>query len=223
MKLKSTLVILILCVFTLDAQAGWFKSLVHAIVNIVVQIPIIGNAVDSGLNTYAHKKLDAQINAFLASANACSPREMDGPFDANFFMTQKPGFPGWQDLEKLKNSSQSITDRGISFSTYDKVRHCYVGCTIRKEIGYGAAVLAAWLKELQDASDCSSSTHFELADRDATVGGAIAGGKTSCESFCGRTEFVGGSGSDILEAANSLRIPNRYVRNNRNSYKTELE
>lgn len=207
MKSKMALIVLScsFLLFTTQAQAGFFSSLIKSIVKIVSHVPIIGNIVENEADRYAHRKLNSEIDRLANNARSCASPEKDGQLGIVYWLAQKPGFPGWEDIDKLKSRSDSYVARGKSFASYDKVQHCYVGCTIRKELGHGSAVLAGWLKELKDISDCSASTHFDIEDNEATVGGAIAGGKTSCESFCGRSDFKSASGSYILEAAQELQ------------------
>lgn len=208
MKSKIGLIVLSLALglATQKAQAGFFSSLFKSVVKIVSHIPIIGNIVENQADRYAHRKLNAQLDQMISGARSCKTPETDGRFGIDFWLTQKPGLPGWENLDKLKSRSESYTSRGLAFSKYDKVQHCYVGCTISRELGQGTAVLAGWIKELKDISDCSSKTHFSIEDNEATVGGAIAAGRTSCEAFCGRPEFQSASGSYILEKAKELPV-----------------
>jgi hypothetical protein len=50
-----------------------------------------------------------------------------------------------------------------------------VGCRISQEVNYRTAEYVGWYKEDQDIKDCNKSTHFDVADFDATVEGAQMG------------------------------------------------
>jgi hypothetical protein len=204
--MKKLLVIASLVMLSQQAQAFSFSSFFKSVVKIVVQIPIIGNLVDNAADSYAHRKANAQVDQLFNQAKSCSPLETDRGQNVHFWMSQKPGLPGWQDLDKINNNRSRYYQMGSQFSQVDKIRHCYVGCVVAREVNYASAVFVGWYKELQDSSDCSSSTRFELQDQDATVAGAIAASRTSCESFCGRKDLESASGSALLSAAQQLPV-----------------
>lgn len=201
--MKKLFIIVSLTFFTLGAQAG-FGSFFKSVVNFFQKIPIIGNLVENAADSIAHRKVNSQVDDLFSKAKSCSPLEMDRGQNVHYWMSQKPGLSGWQDLDKLKDNKSRYYQLGSDFSRHDKVRHCYVGCIVARETNYATAVFAGWYKELQDASDCNRNTHFSLSDQDATVGGAIAASKTSCEYFCGQKSLESATGGEILAAAQKL-------------------
>lgn len=77
----------------------------------------------------------------------------------------------------------------------DKRAHCYLGCRIGETVNFDTAHFIAWQKEYNDATDCNPKTHFEIADYEATIKGALREGKISvkkkvvqaCTAFCKKT------------------------------------
>jgi hypothetical protein len=185
------------------AHAGFFSSIVHAFSN----IPIVGNIIDHYADKAAHGKVNDKINNYYNSALRCSPLETDGNITVKDFVKIKPGFPGWKDLEKIESVANSAASQASTKSTNDKVQHCFAGCMIEKNLNYSSAVLVAFLKEMRDASDCSASTHFEMQDYYATVAGAEAGKRTTCDSFCGSQLNSKRTGSEMLAASKIIPTP----------------
>jgi hypothetical protein len=67
----------------------------------------------------------------------------------------------------------------------DKLKHCYMGCRISKEIDLPTAKYVAWSKEMDDINDCKIKSHFEIKDYEATVDGAQnPGSPRVCEKYC---------------------------------------
>lgn len=192
-------------VLSIEAQAG-FGSFFKSVVNFFQQIPIIGNLVENAADSIAHRKVNSQVNDLFIRAKSCSPLEMDRGQNVHQWMSQKPGLSGWQDLDTLKQNQSRYNQLGSDFSRNDKVKHCYVGCLIARETNYATAVFAGWYKELLDASDCNRNTHFSFADQDATVGGALAAARSSCEYFCGQKSLESATGGEILAAAHKLPV-----------------
>ena len=120
---------------------------------------------------------------------------------ANEWMKLEPAIPNWISLTQFLSVAHKAHDYAESKQGSDKVKHCFAGCFIQKKLNYTSAVMAGWLKELSDSSDCNPSTHFEKADYIATVAGAIAGKKHSCEDFCHSDELVNASAQEMYQAA----------------------
>lgn len=202
-KISSLILFTILTLSAQMAHAGFFSSIIHAISN----IPIIGNVVDHFADIAAHRKVDEKVNSYYRSAMSCNPLEADGTLTVREFVRLKPGYPGWKTLEKFESVASSAANIAATKSTNDKVEHCYAGCMVGKQLGYSSGVLVAFLKEMRDASDCSPTTHFEMQDYYATVAGAEASQKTTCEAFCLSPATGKMTGSEMLAAAKSLTKP----------------
>lgn len=161
---------------------------------------------DSG-DRVAHAMMDQKINELYKKAKSCRPVEFDSVSNISVddFMELKPNYPGWQEIEKLEATARKAASYAEKKSLIDKVRHCFAGCYVRKKLDSKSGVLVAFLKEMQDASDCKSSTHFELEDYRATEAGVRAGGKTTCNAFCGSDETASMTGSQMLRTAKRLK------------------
>ena len=88
----------------------------------------------------------------------------------------------------------------VSRISYDKAKHCYMGCRISVRINRETSYYAGWEKEREDLTDCDISTHFEFKDYEATVIGADAGAndighkpytqsesQKACSDYCNST------------------------------------
>ncbi len=202
LRTKSIVTILSITLLTLPAHAGFFSGLANAF----SKVPGVGNLVDSAGNRYAHRKLSGKIRDLERDALRCQPLESDNGLTVRTFMRLQPGFPKWKRLKKLEKVAKKARDKAEEKSSNDKVRHCYAGCFIGQKLSYSSGVLAGFLKELKDASDCESSTRFELEDYYATVAGATAARKVNrCESFCGAPSVARADGSEMLKLAHRLK------------------
>ena len=197
-----TTVVLLTALAVPSAHASFFSSFAH----IVSHIPFLGSYVDKYADQKAHKKVDENINSLYQEALRCRPLEYDGRLTVKDFIKMKPGYPDWKTLEKFEAVATSARNQAITKSKNDKVRHCFAGCLVSRNLGYSSGVLAAFSKELKDASDCNPSTHFELQDYYATIAGAIAAAKTSCDQFCGSARAATLSGTTMLSDARTLQI-----------------
>jgi len=138
---------------------------------------------DDLASSFFQKKVDE----LKSSAMKCSPLETDPTTKLTVieWMTVQPPLPSWQMLANIEETAKEARSHAQSAGGSDKVRHCIAGCFIAKKLDFKSAALVGWMKELQDASDCSKTTSFEKRDYEATVFGAKAAEKNnSCESFC---------------------------------------
>lgn len=140
---------------------------------------------DSIAKIFFQKKVDQIYNKALA----CPNLEIDAKanMNVNDWIKIQPELPNWRILSDIEAVAKEARQYAKAINGNDKVRHCLAGCFIAKKLDYKSAALVGWLKELQDASDCSLKTTFEKADYDATIKGAVGSvsGK-ECESFCKR-------------------------------------
>lgn len=171
------------------------------------------NQSDPALNTFigpidqiAHHKVDNKINDLYSKALSCRPLERDGNYTVVEWMKYKPAYPNWQNLAKLAKVAPRANRDAENASNYDKAKHCYAGCFIRKATSHNSAALIGWMKELKDASDCNTiASRFEVQDYLATLAGSLAGGVTDCHSFCSQaTRENRMSGDELMSAANKL-------------------
>lgn len=128
-----------------------------------------------------------KVDELKASALTCRPLETDvkTKLTVNEWMKLKPELPSWQMLANIEETAGEARTFAQKAGGNDKVRHCIAGCFIAQKQDYKSAALVGWMKELQDASDCSKNTSFEKRDFEATVIGAKAAEKNkSCESYC---------------------------------------
>ncbi len=199
MKQKMCLILILsLGVATAPVHAGFFSSLAH----VFSHVPIIGNVVDHYANKKANSRTNDKIKSLYDKALRCSPFENDNGKTVHSLMKMKPGFPDWKKLEKLESTANDAKDVAEQRTKSDKARHCYVGCIVRRKLGYSSAVLVGFLKELKDASDCKASTHFEFGDYDATIAGAKVGKYVdNCRDFCGTQTAKESSGAQLLSSA----------------------
>ncbi len=179
-KLKIFLTVLVVFNFSSAAEAGWLSKIIKGL----TKIPVIGGFVDNYANRKATSKVNSMIDDYYGRALSCNPLENDNGRTVQHLIQMKPGFPDWQTLERFESVSQAASTKAAAITSDDKMRHCYAGCEISKNLNPSAGILAAFMKELKDASDCSSDTHFEFADYSATVFGATTPPNTSCQSRC---------------------------------------
>ena len=110
------------------------------------------------------------------------------------WMSAQPALPDFSFLI----SAKKIIDAERSYSLKlgnDKRAHCYLGCRIAGEVNFETAQFAAWQKEYNDATDCNTKSHFEIADYEATIKGAKRGSekpqlrktKKTCTDYCKKT------------------------------------
>lgn len=128
-----------------------------------------------------------KVEELKTSALACSPLESDvkAKLTVNEWMKLQPALPSWQMLANIEETAGQARAVAQKAGGSDKVRHCIAGCFIAQKQDYKSADLVGWMKELQDASDCSKNTSFEKRDYEATVLGAKAAATNkSCESYC---------------------------------------
>lgn len=137
---------------------------------------------DELAKSFFQKKVDELHTAALK----CKPLEADPKLGitVNEWVKLQPTLPEWQLLASLEETANQARSFAQSVSENDKIRHCVAGCFIAKKLDYKSAALVGWLKELQDSSDCSKNTHFEIKDYDATVIGAKAAKNKDCDKFC---------------------------------------
>lgn len=157
-------------------------------------------------NQVAHRALDIKIHGLYKKAISCDKPEKDNWVDAKVWMKYKPPYPNWKMLNKLVQIAPESVSYAQKWSEYDKAQHCFAGCFIRQKTDYTSAVLVGWLKELNDASDCSPrSSRFEVDDYLATVAGAVAGGIVPCEHFCRKVTAKNPiSGRELLKQSYEL-------------------
>lgn len=129
------------------------------------------------------KKVDQLYN----SALTCTPLETDPKTSMNVkdWIKTQPPLPDWTMLANIESTANEARVYARSIGGKDKILHCLAGCFIAKKLDYPSAVLVGWMKELQDASDCSKKTSFEKKDYDATVIGAkLAAFDKTCDKLC---------------------------------------
>jgi hypothetical protein len=164
-----------------------------------------GSVTDDILNTAVKAITRKEIRMLYNKALACNPLEYDAKSNINVtdWIKLTPELPDWKMLKEIPATANAAKDYAQKKSGTDKVLHCFAGCFIAKKLDYTSAVLTGWLKELNDAGDCSASTHFEKFDYDATTAGAIIGNlpNRTCESFCQRDDVKNLDGDDMLEFA----------------------
>jgi hypothetical protein len=160
---------------------------------------------DSFLNSAAQSAFNQKVSELYKKALACNPRETDYMTGKTIveFMPKKPTIPYYTMLSKLESVANAANTYAKAQSGSDKVKHCFAGCYVRQKLDKNSGVMTGWLKELQDASDCSLSTHFEEGDYYATAAGAIAAGYTTCENFCHRSDILNATGEEMLYKANN--------------------
>jgi hypothetical protein len=106
----------------------------------------------------------------------------------------QPPLPAMSHLRKAKEVIDTEQDYALTLGT-DKRAHCYMGCRISEDVNFETAKFAAWQKEYNDATDCDPETHFEVADYDATIDGALKGAanlqklkaQKICTDYCVKT------------------------------------
>lgn len=128
-----------------------------------------------------------KVDQLEALALACNPLETDTKSSMNVkdWMKTQPPLPEWTMLADIENTANEARKYARSIGGKDKILHCLAGCFIAKKLDYPSAVLVGWMKELQDASDCSKKTSFEKNDYDATVIGAkLAAFDKTCDKLC---------------------------------------
>ncbi|MBL7545738.1 MAG: hypothetical protein JNL11_18100 [Bdellovibrionaceae bacterium] len=89
------------------------------------------------------------------------------------------------ELVKAYQVYKQERDRANAFRD-DKLAHCFIGCRVSQTTSLRTARYIGWLKEARDLTDCKIETHFEIADYEATVKGAMFGEnkKVNCEQAC---------------------------------------
>ena len=172
-----------------------------------------GNIVDDTLNAAARKLFNQKVESIYKQALFCPQLEIDNANgkSAIEWMDMKPSIPDWRMLTEIQEVAYQARDYAAQKNGKDKVKHCFAGCFVRKKLDFKSAVMVGWLKELSDASDCTTNTHFEEADYLATVAGAIAGKNNySCEKFCQRDDIKNATGEEMLDIAsreNNITFP----------------
>lgn len=148
--------------------------------------------------------LQQKIKAIYNQALLCTPLEQDPKSSLNVsdWILLEPTTPHWWVLPQIQSTAKAASRYATKLGGSDKVLHCLAGCYIAKKLDYTSAVMVGWLKELSDSSDCSTNTHFEKNDYEATIAGAVIGQRPrSCESFCQRADILTLDGDAMLEAA----------------------
>lgn len=176
------------------------KMLLFLILALLVSANANANANTGGIfdNLFNYK-----VSLIYKKAMRCQPLEIDIATgkSAREWMEEKPAIPDFKMLNQFLDIGPKARDYAQSKIGSDKVKHCFAGCFIRKKLDLKSAIMIGWLKELTDSSDCSENTHFEEADYLATIAGAIAGKKNTCERFCQRDDIKNASGQEMLEIA----------------------
>lgn len=90
----------------------------------------------------------------------------------NAYFSNRPSYPYYRNAISLNRKMDKYRDNANAFSRNDKVRHCYIGFIVAKNHYYKTAVFVAFYKEAQDVGDANRRTHFEIADKEATIFGA---------------------------------------------------
>lgn len=166
--------------------------------------PANGDIIDKTLNAAARKIFNQKIENIYKQALSCSELEIDISTgkSAQEWMDTKPSIPDWRMLKQIQKVAYQARDYAATKIGKDKVKHCFAGCFVRKKLDLKSGIMVGWLKELSDASDCTTKTRFEEADYSATVAGAITGGKNyKCEFFCQRDDIKNATGEEMLEIA----------------------
>ena len=146
---------------------------------------------------------NAKVNTLYKKALGCSILEKDpeSGITAKEWIKSKPQIPNWLSMTQFLIVAHKAHDYAEKQIGSDKVKHCFAGCFVRKNLNLKSAIMVGWLKELSDASDCDPETHFEKADYLATVAGAIAGKNHHCKDFCQSDELVNATGKEMLQSA----------------------
>lgn len=158
------------------------------------------------IDQMAHHKVDGKINDLYSKALSCRPLEKDGNYTVVEWMKYKPTYPNWKNLAKLVRVAPRADREAERASNYDKAKHCFAGCFIRKATSHNSAALIGWIKELKDASDCNPlASRFEVEDYLATLAGSLAGGVTDCYTFCSQATLENKmSGTQLMKATDKL-------------------
>ncbi len=128
-----------------------------------------------------------KVDQLYANAMSCKPLETDPKTSMNVldWIKTQPPLPEWTMLADIEKTANEARKYAREVGGKDKILHCLAGCYIAKKLDYPSAVLVGWMKELQDASDCSKKTSFEKKDYDATVIGAkLAAFEKTCDKLC---------------------------------------
>jgi hypothetical protein len=106
--------------------------------------------------------------AFPVGTEAC-----DGDYQevVDLWQMQEPTYPGALKLGRAYLLYKNLLSV-LSKIKNDKVKHCYIGCEIAKNIDYITAEYTGWLKEDRDLKDCNPRTKFDFLDYLATINGA---------------------------------------------------
>ncbi len=196
--MKKTFVILLLVTVISNTQA----SKVGKVLNALTKIPFLGRGIEDLGNRYAHTQIDRRVKELHRKALTCNPLETDheSMMDVRDWMNIRPVNIDWRAADRLTPILNEAKAYAATKPGTDKNQHCYAGCFIRKKIDFKTAQLSAWLKELSDSSDCNPNSHFEKADYESTVAGAVAGtADKDCDLFCGDPIVMEMSGSQMLE------------------------
>lgn len=103
--------------------------------------------------------------------------------DVEYWQLKKPAMAHPISLIRAYNVYRAEQKAALGFKN-DKETHCFYGCRISQTVDYRTAEYVAWLKEDRDLKDCKLSTHFELADFEATLKGADLGGRLNSREEC---------------------------------------
>jgi hypothetical protein len=122
--------------------------------------------------SYANYRAKKEFKKMRAEALKCIELEGVSKEVLNEFFRSPPPTPYWSKLRKLKKNHARYSSAASQLSSNDKVRHCFAGYMIARDLDYRTALFAAYYKEAQDVSDCNKKTHFEIADKIATIKGA---------------------------------------------------
>ena len=166
-----------------------------------------GDVFDRIANYAAQNVFNLKVSGIYNKALACEQLEID-PVNgktAREWMEMEPQIPDWKRLEKISQIAYEAKIYAEAKTGSDKIKHCFGGCFIRKNLDLKSAMMTGWLKELLDSSDCSPSTHFEESDYYATVGGGIAAEFiVNCEDFCQREDLQNLNGEQIYDQSLKL-------------------
>lgn len=161
------------------------------------------NPIDYFVNIASQKYAQERVNKYYSKALQCNPLESDPSTLKTVidWMDLEPKLPDWKKLKDIQSVASAANKYASSVKASDKVKHCLAGCYIRQKLDLESAIYIGWVKELSDASDCITDTHFEVGDYYATSAGGVAGGSMECQQFCQSKDVKNLSGEQMLDLA----------------------